>query len=686
MRDWIRVRQRPVRLVAAVVVIVLAAGIAGIGIWRPDIPGLSNPFRVAHAPAYLDPDAPLVRSARNGAHDQLAVLRRVRDAMHAAIPTPDALWATRLYGLNPELIRLWIDHHQVQFQSFPPFEVPVDPSWSEDPDNDIAWQASYQSLAWLRAVEQAYVQTGDGAYLDQVRAYLLDWINDAATEPPPSVRTWYDDAVSIRTDTIVALLQGDLWGRLTDSELATVLSSLEEHGQLLHSYLDDREFKGHNHDLFHALSLYNLAVALPELRGASTWRADARARISSLLPELVDTAEGASLEEAAAYHFVVLQSYADAEDFLQRHGDGLSSQELSVLGSMTAFGALLLAPNGTLPAIGDTPYASGGGSALLSSLASRGITSDAAAFVLSRGVEGTQPPDAVFYPAAGYAIVRPTWSPGAAWADDLQLVVETTNRRSTHGHADALSFVLNAAGGPLLVDSGGPYLYGNSTHQDFVGPGAHNTVVDAGRTGGRGPVESLLEEDHPAYTLVGGRVDLSAGSADRRLIVLVKPGLLIVVDQLAATDGQAHDYGLLYHLPPDAVATMSKAVDAAGSPGSGSGQAIAGTVRAGPAALGYRIVGSAPLAADVVAGQEDPLLGWVTPAYGVKVAAPVLRAAQLARSGWYVSAFEPATANPVPPTVSVTDAGGGLRIEVEGQTGSAVIEISGSGQVTVEAG
>jgi hypothetical protein len=668
----VRVRGMQRWLALAVALALVAAGLA----WtqRHELRLLFAAGPGAAPPAFLDPADATVTAARRGADDQLAVLAQVRDGMHAAMPALADLWDTRTrYGVEPANVQLWTRDHSVAFRGYPAFRVRRDPTWSENPYRNISWEADYQSLAWLRSPEAAYEQTKDASYLYQVKAYVLDWIADANAVPPPSDRTWYDDAVSIRTDVLVGLLRGDLWNALGTQQLAAVLGSLEQHGTLLDGYLHDRQFIGHNHNLFHALSLYNLAVAFPQLTNAAAWRADARARLASLLPELVDAREGVSTEGAAAYHYVVLQTYANAEAFLERHHDALPDADLAILRAMDAFGAVLLSPTGETPPIGDTPYASKADLEVLEALDAQGLTTDTTAFVLSHGQSGARPPDAWFAPNAGYAVIRPTWGVGAAWADDVQVVVDTSDVHRSHGHDDAMTFVLNGGGGPLLVDSGGPYVYGQRSHLGFVAAAAHNTIVDLGRTGGRGPVSDLVEQDSPGLSVVSGSVAISDTATDRRAIVVIKPDLVLVVDQLSATDAAPHDFALYYHLPPGGLIT----------PLAGAIPQTSGTVVAGPAALGYAIAGSAPIAASLIVGQDQPFLGWVTPAYNERLAAPVLAFRTTQTSGWYVAAFQPGAGAVAIPKLSVTaDGAGGLRVEVMSGATQARLVVNATGAVT----
>ena len=125
--------------------------------------------------------------------------------------------------------------------------------------------------------------------------------------------------------------------------------------------------------------------------------------------------------------------------------------------------------------------------------------------------------------------------------------------------------------------------------------------------------------DAEDYSLVSGEVDLSAGATGRRVILLLKPDLLVVVDMLAATDAQSHLYSLLYHLPPHAEVTAGRS----------------GVVTAGDARLGYSIAAGQPLTASIVRGQTAPLLGWVTTAHRTR-SRPILRFDQLGggSAGW----------------------------------------------------
>ena len=601
-------------------------------------------------PDYLDPDQLLVRAALADANSDDEMLHALSAAIVDQFPAAEDLWSTFGKALErPETRELWAQGRQVKFGSFPPFAVPEDPDWAEDPYEDKSWLRDYHSLAWLLIPARAYLETGDQRYQEQVKHYLLDWIEDNPRGSSPSARAWFDGAVGYRTDLMVELFKPVLAGTLTADELDRFLASLQQHGRVLRRYLGLEGLTGHNHNLFHALQLFNLSVAFPELLDADRWRTAARERVSTLMPEMVAVDEGVSLEQAAAYHLLAMQLFNEADAYLSRFDNGLSPTERQTLDAMAGFAAMLLSPTQELPAIGDTLYGANGWKRL-ESLRQAGLTNPIADYVLTHGRSGQRPPDASFFPQGGYAILRPAYSPGDAWSRDLQLIVDTSARERPHGHDDAMNVLLTANGHSLLIDSGGPYAYGNAGRQGFVGALAHNVVVADDMSAVPGPVSDLVETDAPTHSVVAGGYEVAPGVRDHRTVVLAKPDLVLVVDRLEATDDERHRYRLLYHLPPDAQVMADR---------------TAGVVRAGTAGMGFRVLASHPAEMDVIKGQADPPLGWVTERHRGRTPAPTLSVEQSGRDAWYVTALTPSSAGDArAPRVYVTERGDALNITV----------------------
>ena len=664
--------------------LVLSAAVVAVGIWAVigDVPFVSLPRspQTSISPgdsiadptdwqSYLDQDNASLRGLAEGSHGaadlQAAMSRYFRGRDFDA----SKLWVTQTQLGSAKAQQAWEAGRMVTFADvgFAPWSVPLDPTWAEDPYGNISWQFYYQSLGWLGAPANAYRASNKRAYATQALHYVLSWI---AVNPPrggPSPMSWYDHAVAYRTDTIVATFP-ILATVATPLELMSILQSLHQHGEALDSLLSDQRFVGSNHNLFHALSLYNLAAALPELKDAAQWKRDARSRISTLFGEMVNLDEGVSTEQASGYHFLALDLFTSADGYLSRHGDGLTGEERHVLAKMVEWAALITEPDGILPAMGDTGYGAKSAIASLERQQAAGLATPWSRYVLSNGSEGTRPPDAVFWPASGYAVMRPSYGKDGSWEDDLHLFVDMSDVRQAHGHLDAMNVLLYADGGPLLVDSGGPFVYGDSRHADFFATRAHNTIVVDDGDQGTGSVSITETLDRAAYSLLIGVHNLYPGVTHRREVLLLKPGVLLIADLLTSAD--SHSYSLLYHLPPGA-----QPVDGADwtrvSTATGAGMAL--TVR-----------GSAALTAAVFHGDADHPNGWVTRAFLEKEPAPVLEYSIDARKAWFITVIAPGKADRLDvPQITWNETSASVELTLKSDSGSWIVAIPKDGDVPV---
>jgi Uncharacterized protein conserved in bacteria len=189
-----------------------------------------------------------------------------------------------------------------------------------------------------------------------------------------------------------------------------------------------------------------------------------------------------------------------------------------------------------------------------------------------------------------------------------------------HGHADALSIILHKDGLPFLVDPGTYQYNGNHEYRRyFKSTRAHNTVTidnadqavqETGfvwshpyssrmiRTTDNGQ-GFLIEAMHDGYSRLEGKV------YHQRTILSVDD-LFIIRDQFEG-DGR-HEFELNYHLHPAASVEYD-----------GEWWRIQ---------QGQTVVYLRLLKGDVLTscyGQENPILGWFSPSYGIKEKSRVLQ-------------------------------------------------------------
>jgi len=133
---------------------------------------------------------------------------------------------------------------------------------------------------------------------------------------------------------------------------------------------------------------------------------------------------------------------------------------------------------------------------------------------------------------------------------------------AAHGHADALSVMVRAAGVDVLVDPGTyDYFSFPEWRQYFRGTRAHNTVVVDGRDqsvqrgsflwGRRASARRLDWRPRPGGGIVAGEHDgyrdLPIPAACRRTLDLDRPSRTLTITDEIASEG-AHDLALFFHL------------------------------------------------------------------------------------------------------------------------------------------
>jgi hypothetical protein len=189
-----------------------------------------------------------------------------------------------------------------------------------------------------------------------------------------------------------------------------------------------------------------------------------------------------------------------------------------------------------------------------------------------------------------------------------------------HGHADALSLTLALGGIPLLIDPG-TFRYNGvpEWRRYFKSTRAHNTVTVDGQDQAVQETGFIWSRPYTAWPKGIAQTDegimLMAGHdgyhrlkkpvMHTRVLLFLKPDWVLVRDTFEGRG--VHDFELNYHLHPDAEASEA-----------------GGRVAVRRAGLEFFVAVLGQSRFNLVRGQEEPIHGWYSPAYGIKVPATVL--------------------------------------------------------------
>jgi hypothetical protein len=470
--------------------------------------------------------------------------------------TPERLPPPSLRSRADDIISDGFEWYGLRF----PLKAPVD--WASDPHHDRMWRFYLNGWQPLDGLLAAHAATGDSAYLRFAAGIACDWIRQNPIGERRNPFAWYDMAVGQRALELAYLVDASARDQSTDPEtLSTLIAGAWAHGCQL---VEPRNFNDlTNHGIYQAAGLLALGRSLPELRGAERWRKVGAERLR-LMFEKSFSSEGVHLEHSPGYHLSIVRLLAALTE------SGLTDDPalLALRDKAERALAWMIAPDGTVPVIGDTgpnvvrPASLG--------LPDSSIAPELA-YAVTQGTMGASP-EARFrlFPDAGYAVFRSGWwGHGDRWQDASYLMFTAAFHSRTHKHADDLSFVWYDAGRWLLTDVGRyGYYYGDPRLIYSESTRAHNTVEIDGQDSSRRSPETFGSaltdwgEQSGAYFVLGSILRRWPPLSQSRTLIFRPDKWVVVVDEIDAL--ASHSYEQWFHLAPDlTVTTEGKSASAA---------------------------------------------------------------------------------------------------------------------------
>jgi hypothetical protein len=486
-------------------------------------------------------------------------------------------------------------------------ELGLEPDWlGAQLPADEEWRIEWVKFYYGLDLGHAYAETGAERFRQAFERLARSWIDQVDADHDPSevtarrisnwVYAWcrFDSAPGFSGFT-----------EELEDELAASLKAQAAHVRA-------NLTPARNHRTLELYSLLILALALPELDPDNVLLALALAGLEeNLLTDL--RPDGVHCEASTHYHMVVLRSALGTLENARRFGLRRPAALAHRVERACEFALHAHRPDGGIAVLSD---GDAGTYRDLLALASSLLGRPDFLYAATAGARGTPPRTrCASFPDGGYHVQRSGWGEGErSFEDELFLIFDCGPLgEGGHGHYDLLSVEVAAAGGPLLVDPG-RFTYSEGApnlRRWFKGTAAHNTVCVDGRDQTpyrrgkpKGPVARgrLLERlGAPGFDLLRGLAASPRYDAvHERAIAFMAGEYWLIVDRLRA--GEPHDYDLRFHLAPEA--TGATRIDRG---------AESAAVRAPGLALAF-------------APEAEPRLvaGWHSPAYGVKLDAPIV--------------------------------------------------------------
>ncbi|HEX3086006.1 MAG TPA: alginate lyase family protein, partial [Pyrinomonadaceae bacterium] len=388
--------------------------------------------------------------------------------------------------------------------------------WNRDPLSGLNWPVDYHAdvnlirndgsdarvtwevnrLAHFITLGRAYTITNDESFSKEFFRQLQSWCSQNRTARGVNWNCAME--VALRAMNLLAafalFLRAPQMDELTLKELLRIFDS---HGAHIRRNLEFSNIATSNHYLADITGLLWIGVMLPELQAAKEWRDFG---LRELLSEMDKQTlpDGADYEASTGYHRLKVELYLYSVVLCHLNGIEIAERYWAKLRAMISYMAAYLRPDGRAPLIGDTDsgqvlpfvrraaddhgYVLALGAAIFHEprfeLPSEEVPEELLWILGEQGVRDYRSlpdgslPESQSFPDAGIYLLR---------QDDLYLLFNASdagvNGRGSHGHNDALSIEVSAAGVPFIVDPG-TYLYTANLHERhlFRSTAYHSTV------------------------------------------------------------------------------------------------------------------------------------------------------------------------------------------------------------------
>ena len=537
------------------------------------------------------------------------------------------------------------------------FNPTDDPAFSTAHDNEWSWSL-YRFIFW-QPLARAYALTGDERYpreaASELAGFLKAWpLSELLADEPAYIEAhkypsypWRHIETAMRLYTafipcLCAFRESEAFDR---DVWAMYLGTICDHANYLVTHYTNHE-KSSNWLTMETGALLQAGILFPELSDSKEWLRHGYQRVMHEMRYSFDN-DGVHMERTSIYHMVAAISYMQATRLCELNGIPVPPYAKATITRACEFIERQIKPDFSNPMIGDAdrndllarrsdtsvyegmnlsmdPFDLNEMRAWFRQMAQWSGREDFLYFATGRK-QGHEPAQRNFsMQEAGIHIMRTGWGPEDSYFHIHGVQLER-GEKSTHSHNDTGHFELQIAGEDILLD-GGRYIYNQSIWKNwrhyFTSAMAHNTLYVDDLTMGAVPGISRVRgvrmflhrfEENEQFAVIdvshNGYVFTDDPIFHRRRAIRLEKDVYVLDDEITGLGLAQHDFRLYFNFAPGSL--------------TGSGDDWRYET---PRGRRYRFTTACdqPMETVKLEGSEEPIGGWVSYGYSLRVPAPQL--------------------------------------------------------------
>jgi hypothetical protein len=401
--------------------------------------------------------------------------------------------------------------------------------WPDFSNEDKTWRLYLYSMYWISPFLFACDKNlkGSDFALQKVHLLFLELLSRLVKEECLDKQMWDDHATAYRASYMSLFFGCYVQNDRDSASKGLIRYAVRKHVTELKAMLQSDKWLYSNHTLFQIEGLIDLYLAFPFVQEEFPGLRELAAyQYESFLLRVVSKIDGSTKEHASFYHYFLGARLLGTYEFLTKAGVQVRLDVMSIIRSMSNFAECLRIKDRLVPAIGDTKFQMQVAPKYWGWIASE--ASDVYTQI-EHSESGWLHRYAEFKDGGFYLSRVENLQTG----NELYAVFLEKQSVGPHGHFDGGSYQCYWNGEPYIIDSGGPYKYGNKMRYEYFQQSvAHSVVIpDSCEQYLSQVVDSVSVNDWCAWL---SRVSFEGGSIWFRVFALYRGGTVVVGDLFAS--------------------------------------------------------------------------------------------------------------------------------------------------------